>query len=135
LQHFKAQEESYREMKSLAESIKTLSSQLDRLKEVPKSNELRVTIGKFPGMMKEVVEFVEKWLESWSGAYSVLWDGLTTELLVAAKHILVAPHKDEAIELRKKVDEFRERFKTDLMIEVRTGQGLVSVPILIVSII
>jgi len=86
-------------------------------------------------MMKEVVEFVEKWLESWSGAYSVLWDGLTTELLVAAKHILVAPHKDEAIELRKKVDEFRERFKTDLMIEVRTGQGLVSVPILIVSII
>ena len=56
-------------MKSLAESIKTLSSQLDRLKEVPKSNELRVTIGKFPGMMKEVVEFVEKWLESWSGMY------------------------------------------------------------------
>jgi len=122
-------------MKNLAESIRNLPSQLDRLKEVPKSEELRRTTNEFPGMMKEVVEFIDKWLESWSGAYSVMWDGLTIESLVAAQHILVVPHKDEAIELRKKVDGFRERFTVDLMLEVRIGQGLVFVPILIVSII
>ena len=46
-----------------------LAGQLDRLKEVPKSDELRATIGKFPGMMEEVVNFIEQWLKSWSGAY------------------------------------------------------------------
>jgi len=54
-------------MKNLAEGIRILASQLERLKEVPKSTELRVTISRFPGMMKEVVDFVEKWLKSWSG--------------------------------------------------------------------
>ena len=119
----------------MAESIRILASQLDRLKDVPKSNELRVTIGEFPGMMIEVVYFIDKWLESWLGAYSVVWDGSTTELLVAANHILVVPHKDEAIELRKKVDGFRERFTVDLTVEVRIGQGVVCVPISIVLII
>ena len=119
----------------MAESIRILAGQLDRLKDIPKSNELRVTIGEFPGMMIEVVDFIHKWLESWSGAYSVVWDGSMTEPLVAAKHILVVPHKDEAIELRKKVDRFRERFTVDLTVEVRIGQGVVSVPILIVLII
>ena len=122
-------------MKNLAESIGTLCSQLNKLKDTPKSKGLCDTIGEFPGMMKEVVEFIEKWLESWSGAYPDLWDGLTAELLVAAKYILVAPHKDEAIELRKKVDGFRERFTLDLTVEIRIGQGLVSVPINIVSIV
>jgi len=135
LQHFKDQEESYREMKNLAESIIVLAGQLNRLKEVRKSEELDSTINEFPGMMKEVVDFIDKWLESWSGAYSVVWDGSMTEPLVAAKHILVVPHKDEAIELRKKVDRFRERFTVDLTVEVRIGQGVVSVPILIVLII
>ena len=122
-------------MKNLTESIRILAGQLDTLKDIPKSNELRVTIGEFPGMMKEVVEFIDKWLESWSGAYSGMWDGLTIDSSVAAKHILVVPHRDEAIELRKKVDKFRERFTVDLMVEVRIRQGLVSVTILIVSII
>ena len=116
-------------MQDLAEGMSTLAGQLDRLKEVPKSDQLRLTINEFPGMMEEVVDFIDKWLESWSGAYSVVWDGLTTDLLVAAKHILVAAHKDKAIELRKNLDEFRERFVVDLMVEVRIGQGLVSVPI------
>ena len=119
-------------MKNLAESIIVLAGQLNRLKDVPKSSELRVTIGVFPGMMKEVVDFIQNWLENWLGAYSVVWDGSTTEPLVAAKHILVVPHKDEAIELRKKVDGFRERFTVDLTVEVRIGQGVVPVPILIV---
>jgi len=135
LQHFKAQDESYREMKNLAESIRNLPSQLDRLKQVPKSKELCSTINEFPGIMKEVVEFIEKWLESWSGVYSVMWNGLTIESLVAAQHILVVPHKDKAVELRKKVDGFRERFTVELVVEMRVGQGLVSMTILIVSII
>ena len=112
--------------------MRTLAGQLDRLKNIPKSNELRITIGKFPRMMKKVVDFIDKWLESWSGAYSIVWDGLTTESMVAAKHILVAAHKDKAIELRRNLDEFRERFVVDLMVEVQIGQGLVSVPIFIV---
>jgi len=59
-------------MKSLAEGIRILASQLDWLKEVPKSSELRLTMSEFPRMMEEVVDFIEKWLESWSGVYSVM---------------------------------------------------------------
>ena len=57
---------------------------------------------------------------------------MTTESLVAAKHILVLPHKDRAIELQRNLDGFRERFVLDLMVEVQIGQGLVPVPIVIV---
>ena len=55
-------------MQDLAKSMRTLASQLAGLEEAPKSDGLRATIGEFPGMM-EVVDFIEKWLESWSGAY------------------------------------------------------------------
>jgi len=58
-------------MKRMTESIRILASQMDRLKEIPKSNEMRVTIGEFPRMMEEVVDFIDKWVKSWSGAYSV----------------------------------------------------------------
>jgi len=112
-------------MKNLAEGIRILASQLERLKEVPKSTELCITISEFPGMMKEVVDFIEKWLESWSGAYSVVWEGLTTQSIIAAKHILVVPHKDKAIELRKKLDVFAGNFDRDLLIEIRAEQGLI----------
>jgi len=44
-------------MKYLAKSIDILASQLNRLKQVPKSNELSATIIEFPGMMEEVVDF------------------------------------------------------------------------------
>jgi len=56
-------------MQDLAEGMRILAGQLDRLKEVPTSDELRVTIGEFPRMMEEVVNFIEQWLKSWSGAY------------------------------------------------------------------
>jgi len=58
-----------------------------------------------------------------------------TESLVAAKHILVLPHKDRAIELQRNLDGFRERFVLDLMIEVQLRQGLVLVPIVIVRLV
>ena len=47
-----------------------LADQLDRLREVRESEELHNTINEFSGMMKEVVDFIDKWLESWSGVYS-----------------------------------------------------------------
>ena len=56
-------------MQDLAKGMRTLAGQLVRLEEAPKSDGLRATIGEFSGMMKEVVDFIEKWLESWSGAY------------------------------------------------------------------
>ena len=55
----------------MTESVRILASHMGRLKEVPKSNEMRVTIGEFPRMMEEVVDFIDKWVKSWSGAYSV----------------------------------------------------------------
>jgi len=58
-----------------------------------------------------------------------------TESLVAAKHILILPHKDRAIELQRNLDGFRERFVLDLMIEVQLRQGLVLVPIVIVRLV
>jgi len=60
--------------------------------------------------MKEVVDFIEKWLESWPGVHFVVWDRSTTELLVTAKHILVVPHKHKAIDLQKKLDAFTRNF-------------------------
>jgi len=56
-------------MQDLAKGMRTLAGQLVRLEEAPKSDGLRATIGEFPGMMEEVVDFIEKWLESWLGAY------------------------------------------------------------------
>jgi len=58
-------------MKNMAESIRVLAGQLNRLKDIPRSHELRATISEFPTMMREVVNFFEKWLESWSGVYTV----------------------------------------------------------------
>jgi len=57
-------------MQRLAESMRILAGQLDRLKQVPKSDQLRQTIGEFLKMMEEVVDFVQNWLGSWSGTYS-----------------------------------------------------------------
>jgi len=57
-------------MQRLAESMSILAGQLDRLKQVPKSDQLRQTIGEFLIMMEEVVDFIQNWLGSWSGTYS-----------------------------------------------------------------
>ena len=56
-------------MKSLAESIKILAGQLDRLKKVPSSGELRQTLNEFPEMVGEVMDFIQEWLEKWTRTY------------------------------------------------------------------
>jgi len=65
-------------MQDLAEGMRTLAGQLARLEEVPKSDKLRATINELPRMMGEVVNFIEKWLESWSGVYSAACNGVMT---------------------------------------------------------
>ena len=76
------QEESHKEMQSLVESMLYLADQLNKLRDVPNSEEQCGTISKFPEMMEEVVDFIHSWLESWLGAYLSAWDGTSTELLV-----------------------------------------------------
>jgi len=58
-------------MKKMTESIGILASQMNRLKEIPKSKELWLTISEFPRMIERVVDFIENWLKSWLGAYLV----------------------------------------------------------------
>ena len=99
-------------MQDLVEGMRILAAQLYKLRELPKTEKLRNTISEFPGMMEEVVEFIDKWLESWSGAYSVLWNGLVTESLVAAKHILVVPHKEKTEETGCFRRKFRQRYSS-----------------------
>jgi len=59
-------------MKSLTESIKILAGQLDRLKKVPSSGELRQTLNEFPGMVGEVMNFIQEWLENWTRTYEFM---------------------------------------------------------------
>jgi len=66
-------------MQSFAESMTHLADQLDKLKDVPNSEEMYRTISQFPVMMEEVVDFIHKWLESWLGAYPSAWDGISTD--------------------------------------------------------
>jgi len=42
-------------------------------------------------------------------------------VLVPTKYILIVPQKDRVLELRKKVDGFRERFMVDLLIEIHVN--------------
>jgi len=59
-------------MQDLAGGMSILASQLNRLKAILKSHELRRTISEFPEMMEEVVNFIEQWLASWSGGSSAM---------------------------------------------------------------
>jgi len=59
-------------MKSLTESIKILAGQLDRLKKVPISDELRQKLNGFPGMVGEVMDFIQEWLENWTRKYELM---------------------------------------------------------------
>ena len=87
-------------MQDLAKGIRTLAGQLDKLEEVPKSDGLRTTIGEFPGMMEEVVDFIEKWLESWSGVFSGMrW--IDDWVVGGSQTHPRLPHKDRAIELQR----------------------------------
>ena len=47
---------------------------------------------------------------------------------VLVRYILVAAQKDRAIELRDKLDNFKDRFMAELMIDMRVEQGLVFGP-------
>ena len=56
-------------MHRLAEGMGTLAKQLYRLKQVPKSDQLRQAIREFLEIVEEVVDFIQKWLDSWLGTY------------------------------------------------------------------
>ena len=70
-----------------------LAGQLNRLKQVPKSNKLGATIIEFSRMMEEVVDFIQKWLKNWMRTYEFIWDGFFTESIVPVKYILVATQR------------------------------------------
>jgi len=59
-------------MKNLAESIQILACQLDRLLRIPNSDELRQTINEFSSIMKEVMYFIQDWLEHWTRTYEFM---------------------------------------------------------------
>ena len=122
-------------MKYLADSMSSLAGQLNRLKKFVKSDELGAFISNFDGLMREVVDFIQKWLENWSCMCRLLWDESLTESVVPVKYILVAAQTDKAIELRGKIDDFTEIFITDVLSHIRAEQGLVSVPISIVQLV
>ena len=65
----RTQDEAYEAMKTLANSIEVLADQLNRLDEVLTSHELRSTMTEFPDIMKEVVDFIWRWLKSWMCMY------------------------------------------------------------------
>jgi len=46
----------------------------------------------------------------------------------SVKYILVAAQKDRANALRVKLDSFRDKFMSDLTIEIRVEQGLIFAP-------
>ena len=56
-------------MITLANSMITLAGHLNRLEQVPKSDQLGATISEFLGMMGEVVDFIQEWLENWTCTY------------------------------------------------------------------
>ena len=66
-------------MQSLTESMMVLADQLNRLKGIPISDELSDTMRKFPVLTEEVVNFIQKWLESCRCAYRFNWDGLVAD--------------------------------------------------------
>ena len=59
-------------MKTLVDRMSTLAGQLRRLNQVPKSDELGATINEFPGMMREVVDFIQEWLKDWTRVYQFI---------------------------------------------------------------
>jgi len=49
-----------------------MAGQLDRLKKMPNSIELWHTINKFLGIMREVMDFIQEWLEHWTRMYKLM---------------------------------------------------------------
>jgi len=92
------------------------------------------TINEFPGMMEEVMDFIQEWPENWTCTYEFMWDGYPYSL-VPAKHILVAAQKGKVIEIRERLDVFAKNFDWALLIEIQSEQGLVSMLRLIVLLV
>jgi len=59
-------------MKSLAESIRTLAGQFNRLQKIHNSDELRQSIDEFFSIMGEVISFIQEWLEKWTCTYEFM---------------------------------------------------------------
>jgi len=70
-QHFEAQE-SHGAMKTLANSMSILAGQLRQLEQAPKSDQLGATISEFLGMMGEVADFIQTWLDIWTCTYQFI---------------------------------------------------------------
>jgi len=49
-------------MKRLTASMTMLANQLNRAKKITNSEELCHTINEFPGIMEEVMDFIQEWL-------------------------------------------------------------------------
>jgi len=122
-------------MKYLADSMSSLAGQLNWLKKFVKSDKLGSFISNFDGIMREVLDFIQKWLKNWSCMCRLLWDESLTESVVPVKYILIAAQMDKAIELQGKIDDFTERFITDVLSHIWVEQGLVSVLISIVQLV
>ena len=54
-----------------------LENQLNRANKITNSEELCHTINEFPGIMEEVMDFIQEWLENWSYTYEFMCDGFT----------------------------------------------------------
>ena len=66
-------------MQSLADSMRVLVGQLNRFKGIPISDELSRTMREFPVLMEEVVNFIQRWLESCMCTYRFIWDVFMTD--------------------------------------------------------
>jgi len=59
-------------MKSLAQSIRTLAEQFDRLQKILSSDGLCQAIDEFSSIMGEVISFIQEWLEKWTCTYEFM---------------------------------------------------------------
>jgi len=59
-------------MKTLVNIMSILASQLCRLEQAPKSDQLGTTISKFYKIMGEVVDFIQQWLIHWTHVYQFI---------------------------------------------------------------
>jgi len=56
-----------------------------------------------------------------------VWDRFVTDSSALGHYIFVASEKDKAVELQNKVDKFKDRLMTELIMDMRFKQGLVFV--------
>jgi len=88
-------------MKGLVGSMIVLAGQLNRLKEVPQSDALRDTIKIFPSMMEEVMNFIQTWLENWTGMCQFAQDVFFTEFNVQSSTSLLSLKRTKRVDYRR----------------------------------